>query len=181
MSDATPGRVSSPGYVRTGAQISDDGLFRYDLLRWWAEPGVNGARALRFVMLNPSTADADQDDPTIRRCVGFAKREGYAGAIIVNLYAFRATDPKDLAAAGYPVGPHNRAILSNHLYDSRMGGHPVVAAWGVNARPDRVRDVLSLVPGVDWRCLGTTKDGHPRHPLYVRGDQPLDVFGGVHV
>lgn len=149
--------------------LSECGTYRYTLTRRWAD-GV----PLRFVMLNPSTADSTLDDPTIRRCIGFAKREGYAAVIVLNLYAYRATDPKALLTCDVPIGPDNDEVLRTHL--NRLS--PVVAAWGVNARPERVQRVLSLCHGVvDWRCLGTTKDGHPRHPLYVKGDQPLVPFG----
>lgn len=148
--------------------MSSCGTYRYTLMRRW-----RAGAALRFVMLNPSTADATLDDPTIRRCVGFAKREGYAALIVLNLYAFRATDPKALLNCDDAVGPDNDSHLWSHLYSASQGPTPVVAAWGVNAQLGRVQQVLSLVDDVDWRCLGTTKDGHPRHPLYVRGDQPF--------
>lgn len=154
------------------ARISDCGLYRYGLVRRWSDEP-----ALRFVMLNPSTADAKLDDPTIRRCIGFAKREGYGALIVLNLYAYRATDPKALLSCGDPVGPGNDNMLRAHLRSSVGVGRPVIAAWGANAKADRVGQVLDLCPGVDWRCLGTTKDGHPRHPLYVRGDQALVPFG----
>lgn len=156
------------------ALLSDDGLYRYALWRVWGT-----RRTLRFVMLNPSTADATVDDPTIRRCIGFARREGYDSLTVLNLYAYRATDPKALLTCSDAVGPYNDLHLCGHLAEASMAGEPVVAAWGANAQPDRVRDVLALTEHkVDWRCLGTTKDGHPRHPLYVRGDQPLVPFGG---
>lgn len=140
----------------TDAVLSDCGTYRYALMRRWEQ-----GHPLRFVMLNPSIADATVDDPTIRRCVSFARREGYAALIVLNLYAYRATDPKALLTCGDdPVGPNNDNILWSHLLSSKEGANPVVAAWGVNAKPDRVQRVLDLVPGVDWRCLGTTKQGH---------------------
>jgi hypothetical protein len=157
--------------LRSDAVISDCGTYRYALMRRWAQ-----GYPLRFVMLNPSTADATLDDPTIRRCVGFAQREGFAAAIVLNLYAYRATDPKAILTCSDPVGPDNDKYLWNHLFSASEGPTPVVAAWGVNAHLGRVQQVLGLVQGVDWRCLGTTRDGHPRHPLYVRGDQPLVSF-----
>jgi hypothetical protein len=155
------------GEVRSDAVISECGGYRYSLSRRWGS-----GPALRVVMLNPSTADATVDDPTIRRCIGFARREGFAALTVLNLYAYRATDPKALLTCPDPVGPDNNAWLAAHL----QGSASVLAAWGANARPERVQRVLSLVRGVDWRCLGTTKQGHPRHPLYVRGDQPLVPF-----
>lgn len=158
------------------AEISACKTFRYRLQRRWG-PITEGKAWLRFVMLNPSTADASQDDPTIRRCIGFAKREGYGAVAVLNLYAYRATSPQALLTCKDAVGPENDVWLWDSLRAAVFWHEPVVAAWGTNAQPDRVREVLSIVPNVDWRCLGTTKDGHPRHPLYVRGDQPLVSFG----
>lgn len=150
------------------ARISECGTYRYTLSRHWSD-----GDALVFVMLNPSTADATEDDPTIRRCMGFARREGYAGIVVVNLYAYRSTDPKALLTCGDAVGPENDTYLRLLLTEQRRRGNPVLAAWGANARLDRVGHVLNLVPGVDWRCLGTTKQGAPKHPLYIKSDQPF--------
>ena len=155
--------------VERSAVISDCQLFRYSLARRWA-PGY----LLPFVMLNPSTADALEDDPTIRRCMGFARREGFAGIQVVNLYAFRATKPADLWRAEDPVGPRNDRYLRSVLAPASFTPVPVVAAWGTNAKPQRVAEVLGLADDVDWRCLGHSKDGHPKHPLYIRADQPLE-------
>lgn len=160
--------MSAPSVIEKSARLSECGMYRYSLSRYWGPK-----RGLVFVMLNPSTADASTDDPTIRRCMGFARREGNDGILVLNLYAYRATDPKALLSCTDAVGPENDGYLSMALTEQARRGTPVVAAWGANARPDRVGQVLSLVPGVDWRCLGTTKQGAPKHPLYVRGDQPL--------
>lgn len=161
--------MTGPSGMSSDAVISECQTYRYSLSRRWA----SGA-SMRFVMLNPSTADATLDDPTIRRCIGFAKREGAAGLVVLNLYAYRATNPKALLTCTDPVGPDNNAWLAAHLQAAAL---PVVAAWGASARADRVRRVLDLVGDVDWRCLGTTKAGYPRHPLYVPGVQPLLPFG----
>jgi len=155
------------------AVLSDDGLYRYSLLREWEA----GKPSMTFVMLNPSTADASVDDPTIRRCIAFARREGCGQLLVFNLYAWRATDPKALARAADPVGEENDVFLRGHFLVKAEFGEPVVAAWGANAGPDRVAQVRALVPGVEFVCLGETKDGHPRHPLYVRGNQPLVPWG----
>lgn len=147
------------------ANLSDDGLYRYTLGRRWASPG--GPDVAVFVMLNPSTADAEVDDPTIRRCIGFAKALGCGGLHVVNLYAFRATKPADMFAVADPVGPDNDRILTESAVAARNDGRPLIAAWGANAKPERVRHVLSL-PGFDaLTALGVTKDGAPRHPLYL--------------
>lgn len=160
--------------VEKYARISDYGAYRYSLSRFWGP-----VEPLLFVMLNPSTADADVDDPTIRRCIGFAKRDGFDGVTVGNLYAYRATDPKALLTCGDAVGSDNDHYLRMMLEVRAEYRSPVVAAWGANARLDRVGAVLNLVPGVDWRCLGTTKQGAPKHPLYVRGDQPLVPYPWV--
>jgi hypothetical protein len=156
-----------------GAALSDDGLYRYQLWRRWAE----GPTAC-WVMLNPSTADAEQDDPTIRRCIAFSKREGMGALTVVNLFAYRATDPADLLHLEHDeaVGPGN----DDRIRDGAVGADRVIVAWGALLSRMRLRAaiVTTALLGVTdqmW-CLGTTKDGHPRHPLYVRGDQPLEVY-----
>lgn len=152
---------------QSSAVISPCGQYRYMLgRRWGAGP------ACVFVMLNPSTADAEQDDPTIRRCIGFAKREGCGGLVVVNLYAFRATDPKGLLTATDPVGSENDAYIAGAL---SMPERIVVAAWGAGDRMRRAKTVLARHPG-RFVCLGLSKDGHPRHPLYIKRDQPLFPF-----
>lgn len=150
---------------------SDDGRYRYMLTRVLPEIG----EPLVFCMLNPSTANATQDDPTIRRCVGFALREGAEALIVVNLYARRATKPKDLWAAADPVGCENDDVIR-----FLGAGRRVVCAWGSNAKPARVKAVASMLrnQGATLLCLGTTANGSPRHPLYVRADQPLVPYTG---
>lgn len=150
------------------ARISSCSRYRYELTRTWG-----GGLVLSFVMLNPSTADANIDDATIRRCLAFAKRDSYGGIRVVNLFAYRATEPSVMAQAADPVGPENDA----HLLDLFMTDRPaVVAAWGagggLHSRDFVVRRLAHMM-GVDLLCLGTTQNGSPRHPLYVRGDQPL--------
>lgn len=156
-----------------GAVISDCGRYRYALVRRWAQDG----RIATFVMLNPSTADAEVDDPTILRCIGFARRWGCNSMHVVNLYALRSKDPKALWAAEDPVGPENDRYLASHGMAAASAGHLLVAAWGANAKADRVEQVLQL-PGFNTKlmCLGTTKDGAPRHPLYIKSDWPLVVW-----
>lgn len=123
-----------------------------------------------FVMLNPSTADAQKDDATIRRCFQFAKREGCTSLTVVNLFAFRATDPKELTWAEDPVGPENDRHIQEQV--SRHGTGWIVAAWGSNAMAfKRAQHVFHMLG--DVHCLGRTKLGAPRHPLYVLSSQPL--------
>lgn len=154
--------------VQKSAEISACEQYRYLLERRWGE----GA-PLVFVMLNPSTADADKDDATIRKCIGFATRYGYNAIAVVNLFAFRATDPKDLKAASFPVGPGNDEYI---LAAALMGGNQVVCAWGANAnrtpRPAKVSGILKAA-GASLKCLGTTQDGFPLHPCMLSYDRPL--------
>lgn len=164
--------------MSSGANISDCGTYRYVL--WREIPGGPRTRRCLFVMLNPSTADAAQDDPTIRRCIGFAKREGCSAITVVNLFAYRATDPRELVAARARgidiVGPRNREMVEMQLgfyherNPHRLG--PIVAAWGAN-RPGISSDIANLVAAAGAVCLGMNKDGSPKHPLYVRADQSL--------
>jgi hypothetical protein len=124
-----------------------------------------------FVMLNPSTAGEVVDDPTIRRCTGFAKQFRWTRYTVVNLFSARATDPAELLAMKDPVGPDGAVAL-----DAALSRFPApVAAWGaVDARLAwRVAEVLKEHPSVAWRWLGTTKAGAPRHPLFVPAAQGL--------
>lgn len=148
------------------ATFSDCGKFRYTLSR------TIGPGPLRhgWIMLNPSTADATTDDPTIRRCIGFSRRECAASLVVTNLFAFRATDPRDLKAAKYPVGPEN----DHHIGKLLETCHLVIAAWGAHAPDWRVREVVKLAGGSPLWCIGRTSKGQPRHPLMVKADQPLE-------
>lgn len=139
-----------------------------------APPKTWGAGAAVFVMLNPSTADENLDDPTIRRCLGFARTWSCDRLVVANLYAYRATKPSDLWRAEDPVGLGN----NDHLINLAMHHREIICAWGSNAGPGRVFEVASLLrlAGARLWCLGTTKDGAPRHPLYVRGDQPREPW-----
>ncbi len=156
--------------TKSDALISDCGKYRYSLSRTWGEekPAV-------FVMLNPSTADASADDPTIRRCIGFAKKWGCGGLIVVNLFAFRATNPKDMKAAYAPEGPYNKWHVKNAAYN----GSKVVCAWGTHGvYDDQGAVVLDWLreDGVTTLCLGTTKHGHPKHPLYLPNAAELQPY-----
>lgn len=152
------------GLIVNGAIISNCGKYRYRLWRRWGD-----GSALVFIMLNPSTANEEEDDPTIRKCIGFAKALGHGAIEVVNLYAYRATDPKDLKAAGYPVGPSNddhiRSVVNIHGND-----HNLICAWGANARGlSRPTDVKGMIHdiGKPMYSLRLTKDGVPSHPLML--------------
>lgn len=160
----------------SGAWFSDEPspVYRYALWRVWSR----GPPLLLVSMLNPSTADHRKDDPTIRRVIGFAKRDGYGGIIVLNAYAFRATKPRDMFAAADPDGPLNRAAkqqAAGIARDTAEGRDPVAlmahgAHGGEGGR--RTFDILHQA-GCDIRALGVTKDGSPRHPLYVHGEAPM--------
>lgn len=158
--------------VQKSAVISECGQFRYKLRRTWDA----ALPILAFVMLNPSTADAEKDDATIRKCIGFATRFGYGGIIVVNLFAYRARDPKDLKAAGYPVGPANDDYI---LWAAIEGGGQVVCAWGTNAnRTPRPAQVVKMLQAHGWRlkCLAVTNDNWPSHPLMLSYDRHLQPY-----
>ena len=160
--------------VESSAVISGDGVYRYQLHRRWAD----GNTAL-WIMLNPSTADAHVDDPTIRRCVSFSNREGCGALTVVNLYALRATNPKELLTHPDPCGPLNWLNIEQCLNDPANG--VIIAAWGswkgqrsyARTPADGFRGQNGPLANRNVKCLGVTSRGYPRHPLYVRADQPL--------
>lgn len=141
------------------AVLSECGRYRYAL---WRDVGeLDGEGTVLFVMHNPSTANASEDDPTIRRCIRFARDWGFARLAVGNLYAWRATKPRDLLEADDPVGPENDEWLRRLVRGSEL----VVAAWGAQVNPATAAPTLRLHDR--WRCLGVTAGGLPRHPLYV--------------
>jgi hypothetical protein len=154
-------------YLGRAAQISECGHYRYMLERVW---GVGTTRLL-IIGLNPSTADALVDDPTIRRCVGFARTLGYDGLLVGNLFAARSTSPANLQKFWDPVGPENDVWLQR----LQKRAHRVVAAWGNGGRLlGRNQAVLRLLTAFD--CFGVTSIGEPRHPLYLSADTALQPF-----
>jgi hypothetical protein len=170
-----PSLIPEHGSVDASATISDDGLYRYDLIRRW---GVGRAGRVLWIMLNPSTADAMVLDPTLRRCVGFSKAWGFDGMTVCNLYAYRSTDPKKLRVVDDPVGPDNDMLTLDHAFRAPL----VICGWG---------DQNKVLKGFDQRAgwmllnlrrmgcnvahLGFTAGGYPRHPLYLPADlKPLE-------
>ena len=134
---------------------------RYRLTR---ELAGNGG-TLFFIGLNPSTADETHNDPTIRRCMDFAERWGHSRLVVGNLFSYRATHPKDLRKARDPNGPESNPIL---LKEARNASQ-ILIGWGVHGtHRDRNQEVLDLLDSFPLFCLGRTKNGHPRHPLYIR-------------
>lgn len=163
------------GFARSSAYISLDGMYRYNLTRNWGDTPYDPC--MTFIGLNPSTADAEKDDPTIRRCIGFAKREGFTRLVMLNLFAFRATDPKALITADDPVGPDNNSELM-----AWMTSPVIVACWGANPTNGRAVAMKAMVRncGAKLYCFGKTKDGHPKHPLYLPADAPLSLLEPDH-
>ena len=154
----------------SGATFSKDRRCRYRLWRCWGDPELRCV----FVGLNPSTADESRDDPTIRKCVGFAKRWGFGAVDVVNLFAYagaRSTDPRSLLGVSDPIGPENDAALRTAFRDANR----IVWAWG--RHDPRVRSLVQARvasprwPGRGHRCetgcLGRLQDGSPRHPLRI--------------
>jgi hypothetical protein len=154
-------------YKVSDARFSMWGSFRYNLLRVWDESLPKAC----FIGLNPSTANATTDDPTIRRCAGFARAWGYGGLWMGNLFAYVSTDPKKLIlGAESPSEADNLVALEEIVSKSAL----TVAAWGAWKLPyikERARVVTNMFP--QMQCLGKTKDGSPRHPLYLKADTKL--------
>lgn len=147
------------------AEFSPCRSYRYALTRTWDDRRL----PLAFVMLNPSIADAFTVDPTIRRCLGFARQWGAGGLLVLNVYGLRATDPKALRGHPDPIGPANDVTIAARLAQPVAR---VIGAWGSHADPDRAHYVIDLIREAGHRpvCLGRTKSGAPRHPLYLRAD-----------
>jgi hypothetical protein len=167
--------------VEGGAEFSPCRTWRYRLWRRWDTGPV-----LLVVGLNPSTADETRNDPTIRRCIGYAHRWGFGALEMLNLFSFRATEPRDLVRAEDPIGPETGRVIAESC--GRVGASSdgaVLAAWGAHARHPKLADwttvartrLEDLLPeGV--ACLGFTNEGEPRHPLYLRLDAHPVAFLG---
>jgi len=163
--------------VIRSAKISECGRYRYSLSRMW-EPSKG---VVLFCMLNPSTADGMKDDPTIRKCIGFAQRWDFGGLWVVNLFAFRATDPQELKRAqklGVDIiGPKN----SDALTEAAQGADRVVLAWGAHAvswKPyaEKVTTLFREArPEFTPWCLGVSGEGLPRHPLMLAYSTPMEA------
>lgn len=156
--------------METGATFSPCKKYRFELWRIW------DARtpAAMFIGLNPSTANESHDDPTIRRCIGFARRFEYGGLVVCNLFAYCATDTKEMLAAGDPVGRDNDAYLIKNAKDAGI----VIAAWGNNGRYlNRSGSVGAMIQNL--YCLKLNASGEPAHPLYLPKDAQLSMFCGT--
>ena len=144
---------------RKGAILSRDRLYRYALWREWN----TNKKTCVFIGLNPSTADETEDDPTLRRCINFAKNWGFGKCVIVNLFAYRATDPSELKNQAKPVGYKNNQQIKTQCSQADL----VVVAWGnqgcYKKRDEKVRKLLK---GIPLKCFKITSKGQPAHPLY---------------
>jgi hypothetical protein len=155
-------RSHQKGDAASVATYSDCETYRYDLTRTW---DVDGPRAL-FIMLNPSTATEVQNDPTVERCERRARTLGFGAFRVLNIFAFRATDPRDMRAAADPVGPANDDVIRASLPWAAQ----VICAWGTHgAHLDRGAQVEAMLrrAGQPLYHLGLSKQGHPKHPLYI--------------
>ena len=172
--------MSRSDWITGGARLSADGAYRYLLWRNLKSShpgdGLDSGRFVLWIMLNPATADKTHDDRTVSRCVTFSRRWGYRRMEVCNLFAYRATDPKELQTVDDPVGPENKDTIIR----AAESADRIVCAWGVGGRlygQDTV--VLDWLAGTGraLHCLGLTADGLPRHPQRFRGEpDALAVF-----
>jgi hypothetical protein len=146
--------------------------YRYVLWRQWDSRNPSYAM---FVGLNPSTADEVTDDPTLRRCVGYAKRWGYGALCMTNLFAYRASEPAKMKAHPAPIGPDNDRWLAALVQKASL----VVAAWGVEGVHRQRDQAVKRLLEDGLTCLHLTKDGHPGHPLYLKKTLTPIPFGGL--
>lgn len=170
ISDSEASDLEISGLERT-AVFDKTGRYRYQLGRRWRPNG----KTVAFVMLNPSRADAALDDPTLRACMQFAQRWNYASLCVVNLFAYRTPHPTALKTAKNPIGQKNDAYVAK----AAARADKVVLAWGNwGGLYERDRTILSLLSPYQHKLtyLQLNRSGQPRHPLYVKRDQPLKPF-----
>ncbi len=157
-------------YLDTGAQFSECGEYRYALWRVW--DNLQNGHCV-FIGLNPSTANATEDDPTIRRCVDFAKRFNYSGLYMLNIFAYRATIPHKLYVVKNPIGDENNKFIK--MYCEAAEGY-IIACWGNHGKLlQRGKEVLDLLEyfNLKAKCFGLTGEKHPKHPLYLSKETKL--------
>jgi hypothetical protein len=163
-------RQHQKGDAASTARYSPDSRYRYALTRVWS-PGPQ----VLFVMLNPSTATEVQNDPTVERCERRARTLGFGGFAVANIFAFRATDPRDMRAAPDPVGPENDRVIG----ELATGAQQIICAWGTHgAHLSRGPDVHALLRTTCKALfhLGLTQAGHPKHPLYISYERQPELW-----
>ena len=147
------------------AHISDCENYRWILNRKWED-----GKSMAFVLLNPSTADHENDDPTLRRCIGFAKREGCGSLTIVNLFAYRSSKPADLKIVEDPIGAENDHYLEQALNSADI----IVCGWGGFPMAEKQSLIFKIrFHELGLYCLGLTQKGAPKHPLYLKQEAPI--------
>lgn len=158
---------------RVSAILDDTKQYRYHFSCEWGD----GGRFVTFVMLNPSIGNQEQEDATLKKCVTYAKKWGYDGLNVVNLFAYISTEPKNLRRQIDPVGPDN----NRHVLETVQNSERVIAAWGQSIKTafvkKRIQETLELLSSVDVYTLDLTVCGEfPKHPLYLRGDLTPKLF-----
>lgn len=169
--------------VRSFATFTPDRRYRYDLVRYWGsrwsdDPAWRNpidspqAAIVAFIGLNPSTADAEKNDPTVKRCMRWAHEWGFHGFVMLNLFAYRATDPSEMLSCRFPIGAENDDIVRHWCFTA----HRIVACWGAHgshrSRSDEVRAMLKRLDRAAC-CFGNTSAGEPKHPLYLPQETSL--------
>lgn len=155
--------------IQRSAAFSPCGVYRYTLVRIWD----TSLPRLLWILVNPSKADAEQDDPTNRKGMKFSKAWGFGSCVFANVFGFQSPHPKVMKAAEFPIGPDNDAHLIEQVYLASA----VVVAWGNHgAHRGRDQEVLKLLGPTRLMCLGTNKNGTPKHPLYLKDDTQLVRF-----
>lgn len=158
--------------MTASATFSEDRMYRFTLRRVWDE----SLPTFVVIGLNPSTADETIDDPTIRRCIGFAKRENCGSLLMLNLFAFRATDPKDMRSAKDPFGNNNLEVIIEETSKAYASGGTIVCAWGNHGEYRTHGHQVAGCLKVPAFCFGKTKSYQPKHPLYLKSDAPLERY-----
>lgn len=158
---------------QVNAVMDETGHYRYQFSCQWGTQG----RFITFIMLNPSVGNQQQPDPTLRKCINYAKNWGYDGIKVANLFAYVSTDPQRLTSVVDPVGPDN----DRHLLEMIQGVDRIVLAWGKMLPKSfvqpRIQEVLYLLRERDSYCLEKTKCGSfPKHPLFLKADLTPILF-----
>jgi hypothetical protein len=159
------------------AVFSEDRMYRYVLRRDIAPGTTLPEKPVLFIMLNPSLASEHHNDPTIRRCISFAKAWGGTSLTVVNLFAYVTPLPDELYVATDPIGPDNDMHLQREIEAHSRSGM-IVAAWGAES----IAQLRGLQVTKKWgpfECFGTTQSGAPRHPLYRRADSILTPYAST--